>query len=432
MTDAPASWGGLPPLSSNGHHDSLEWKQLSDITVRPLEFVRKPFLQAAAFHLLVGVKNAGKGTWLAHWAAQVTQGLLGDHSNVIWVAIGEDSYSMDVRPRIEAAGGDPAKVTVLVKGRLTLPTDAEELGRVASVIGDVGLIIIDPIGGTLAVDKNTNRDADIRPALTALNDIADVLRCMVIGVRHLSIKHERRGGGALSAILGSSDWVNIPRAVLALVHDDQERDCRHLFVITGNRVRDDTPGLMFRIEGHTPDGWQEEVTVAHELGESAKDPDELLVVKRARTATKTDAARALILELLAAAPGYQMESDILDAQVAAKTGLAVKTLRNTRNEMRNEGLIRSAPQKDEEGEIQRWFVTLTAAGVANSGPGENPGPDPDPFQATPPTGSGVNKPFEAKKGVQVPSSASTWKGSGENGSQNSDFVTSQIDSDIPF
>lgn len=435
MTDAPTSWGGLPALAANGATNDFEWKRLSEIQVRPLEFVRKPFLQKAAFHLLVGVKNAGKGTWLAHWAAQTTIGELGPRRQVIWVAIGEDSYAMDVRPRIEAAGGDPANVTVLLKGRLVLPDAIEELGRVASVIGDAGMIVIDPLGGSLAGDKNTNRDSDIRPALAGLNETADITGAIVIGVRHLSIKHERRAGGTLSSILGSSDWVNIPRAVLALVHDDVDRASRHLFVVTGNRVRDDTPGLMFRIEGHQPEGWEEEVTVARELGESAKDPDELLAFRRPK-ATKTDAARTLILEVLADQPLHQMESSVLDAAIAEKTGLAVKTLRNLRNEMKDAGLVKPVPQKDEDGEIQRWFVTLTEAGLTRSGPGHSPDPLPHHSQATPQKGSGLDKPFQPGSGIQIPSSASVRKGSGHYDPADPDFVTTDDqlfgDSDIPF
>jgi hypothetical protein len=59
-----------------------------------------------------------------------------------------------------------------------------------------------------------------------------------------------------------------------------------------------------------------------------------------------------------------MESDSLDAEIARRTGLAAQTMRNIRNGMRTEGLVRSVPEKDAEGEVRRWFVTLTGAGVA--------------------------------------------------------------------
>ena len=100
---------------------AISWKQLSEIEARPIVFADRPIWQESAFHLLVGRKNSGKGTLLAADAARVTRGELGEHPNVMWVATGEDSYAIDVRPRIEVAGGDVSRVTVLSQGRLVLP-----------------------------------------------------------------------------------------------------------------------------------------------------------------------------------------------------------------------------------------------------------------------------------------------------------------------
>ena len=45
--------------------NTLAWKPLSEIDMRPIVFLDKPVWQEAAFHLLVGRKNSGKGTYLA-------------------------------------------------------------------------------------------------------------------------------------------------------------------------------------------------------------------------------------------------------------------------------------------------------------------------------------------------------------------------------
>lgn len=49
-------------------------------------------------------------------------------------------------------------------------------------------------------------------------------------------------------MLGSSDWVNVRRCVIAIAHDDNEDDLRHMQVVAGNRVRQ-AEGRLFRIEG---------------------------------------------------------------------------------------------------------------------------------------------------------------------------------------
>ena len=123
---------------------------------------------------------------------------------------------------------------------------------------------------------------------------------------------------------------------------------------------------MVRIEGHLFEGHEHEVTKLRVLGESAKDPDELLAVRRPRQASKSDAAKRLILEQLHAAAGQQVESDVLDAEIAQRTGLSARTVRDIRTDMRATGLVRALPEKDVEGEIKRWFVTLTGTGVVRS------------------------------------------------------------------
>jgi VirE N-terminal domain. len=57
--------------------------QLSTVAMMPIVFIDKPLFQANAFHLLVGKKNAGKGTFLSSVAARFTRGELGEKRNVL-------------------------------------------------------------------------------------------------------------------------------------------------------------------------------------------------------------------------------------------------------------------------------------------------------------------------------------------------------------
>jgi AAA domain len=337
---------------------ALTWKVLSEIELKPIVFLDKPIWQAGTFHLLVGRKNSGKGTFLAAEAARVTRGELGEHRNVIWIAQGEDSYARDVGPRILAAGGDLARVTVLDGGRLTLPNDINEILHKAKEIGDVGMIVIDPLGSSLRLGKSSNIDSDVRSAIACLNDLADRLGCIVTGVRHLTNKEI--SGGLLAGVLGSSDWVNIPRVVLALVHDDQEEDLRHLTVVTGNRTKSGA-GRLYRIEGVIPAHGGEEVTRAVFVGDSHKDAEMLLDNGIRRSDSKSAQARELILDTLEQAPGQRMESDAFDAHIAELTGLAAGTIRQQRAKLKNAGLIRSIPDKDENGTVTCWHVARSSA-----------------------------------------------------------------------
>ena len=114
----------------------------------------------------------------------------------------------------------------------------------------------------------------------------------------------------------------------------------------------------FRLEAVPVEGLAEPITRAVELGTSSKSVDELLATQPAGP-SKTQTARELLLGVLDE-EGTQ-ESDALDARVARETGLAAKTVQNTRTKRKDEGLIRVRPEKDEPGAIQRWVVTRTGA-----------------------------------------------------------------------
>lgn len=336
--------------------NALAWKPLSEIDARPIVFLDKPVWQQAAFHLLVGRKNSGKGTFLAGEAARVTRGDLGGRRNVIWIASGEDSYAIDVRPRIEAADGLVENITVL-QNKLLLPTHVNDLYRKAQEIGDVGLIVIDPLSGCLRQGKSSNFDSDVREAIACLNSLADRLQCIVVGVRHLTNKEIT--GGVLAGVLGSSDWTNVPRVVLALIQDNQDENLRHLTIVTGNRVKRGT-GRLYRIEGVQPATGGEEVTRAIHVGDSHRDADDLLENGQQPT-SRSSQARDLILDTLEQAPERQMESDTLDALIADQAGLAVGSIKNQRTQLKKAGLIRYIRITDEHGQITGWIVARTNA-----------------------------------------------------------------------
>jgi Bifunctional DNA primase/polymerase, N-terminal/AAA domain/Primase C terminal 1 (PriCT-1) len=336
-----------------GKAAEIVWGSLADVEMKSIRFADRPFFQYGAFHLVVGEKNAGKGTFLSRFAADVTNGKYGESSNVIWIVAGEDSLSIDVKPRILAAGGDPNRVTIVRHGRIRLPQHVGEVRTKAQSLGEVGLIVFDPIGGNLGAGKSSNADTDIREAIAPLNELADELDAIIVGVRHLG---KDRSRGALAAVLGGVDWVNVPRAVLAIAVDDDDEDIRHVQVIAGNRAKRGESGRSFRIEGIPLPGLTEPVTRAITIGTSGKDVESLLALAKG---SRTGAARTILLDILDA-EGEQ-ESDSLDARVAQATGAAIKTVKNTKSDLKEKGLLKFRPEKDAQGKIVKWFVSRSNA-----------------------------------------------------------------------
>ncbi len=176
----------------------------------------------------------------------------------------------------------------------------------------------------------------------------------MIGVRHLGKDVSR---GALASVLGSTAWIDVPRAVIAMAADDEDDMIFHAQVIAGNRGPKGA-GREFHLE-MVDVGLLEPVTYLRHNGESSKDVEELLGGKLVKNDSRSQAARELILDLLDGVK--EMESDTLTARVCQETGLAASTVKNVRTRLRDEGLMRVFPDKDEAGKVVRWNAARTAA-----------------------------------------------------------------------
>jgi hypothetical protein len=199
-------------------------------------------------------------------------------------------------------------------------------------------------------------DTDVRSAISPLNDLAAELGCVIIGVRHL--RKNISDSGALDSILGSVDWANLPRAVLAISHDDEEDDLRHVGVISGNRVKRGSASRSFRIVGvKVTDG--AEVTKAVFIDGPGKDVDAML--KTPPADTKKRRAKMCMLDLLEKAHDLNesLESDRLSEDVMEAAGASLQTVKDAKTELNKAGMIAFVPDKDENGKLRKWKVRRT-------------------------------------------------------------------------
>lgn len=352
----PRSSTPAPTGSVQTTQDRLTLRWLDTYTIRRVEWLDKPFIQRAAFHLLAGRKGSCKGTWLCGLAARVTTGDLYGEPKRVLVITSEDSVELDFLPRVIAAQGDPT-MCAIVNGPFRLPDNIPWLRDQAEKLGNVGLIVIDPIGNHTG-GKDTNDEGLVREAIQDLNPLADELDCMVFGVRHLGKDSSR---GALSAVLGSTAWVDVPRCVILMAADDEDTHLFHYQVVAGNRGPK-SAGRALRLElVDVPPAT--EITLTVPEGESAKNVEHLLGGNKTgggMPESKSARARELVLDILDA-EGPQ-ESDAFDARIADETGLNTKTVKNVRSQLSAEGLIKAHPLvKNEDGTVAKWGVGRTFA-----------------------------------------------------------------------
>jgi hypothetical protein len=359
LDDDPGAWAQPVPATTNGYRGyrsateitsadgKLTATPLSTIGMRSIQWLERPLWQGSAFQLLAGAKGAGKGTYLAGLAARISNG-----SGVLFVS-SEDSIAIDLKPRLVAAGANIDRCHVISQ-HVKLPDDIDSLRTLANGMERVGLLVVDPVANHIG-DRNSNSDAEVRDAIAPLNALADELGCLLIGVRHPG---KDRSRGAVASILGSTAWVDTPRAVVMIAVDDEDPLLRHIQVVAGNRSLNGA-AQAFRIEAVDVPGLTEPITRAVELGESAKSVDDLLATRPGSEETKTNRTQELILDLLD--EEGEQESDALDARIAQQAGLAVGTVKNARTKLKDAGLIRVFPDKDQTGAFKRWRVSRTGA-----------------------------------------------------------------------
>jgi putative DNA primase/helicase len=296
------------------------------------------------FGLVAGLPDMGKGQIAAFIAAAVTAAIelpcgegTAQQGNVIWFNA-EDGVCDTVLPRLVAAGANLKCIHFANSARIggedtlfSLVTDLPLLRKTIKRIGNVVLVIIDPVSAYLGVGKVDSRSAtDVRGMLTPLKEMAEELHVAVIGIAHFNKKDDIKS--ALLRVSDSIAYVAAARHVYAALDDPEDKDSK-LFVKAKNNLARDTKALRYgmgvKVVGHD-----------QRLGVDIEAPfivwhpqhveitaNEAMQAAEGRTAKRE--AREFLLERLEAGP---VNSDDI-VEEAKQEGIAVMTLRRAKKEL---------------------------------------------------------------------------------------------------
>jgi hypothetical protein len=349
---APFAAGGI--LSTTGHVTRLS-------EVRP-EAVRWPWpgrIPLGKLTVVDGDPGLGKSTLLLALAARASRGQAmpdgsrGDLDGAIGVVIlsAEDGLADTIRPRLDAAGADTARVVALTSvadaagERLPTLVDIAVI-RAAIVEAGAGLVLIDPLMAYLPGEVNSYRDQDIRRVLAPLAGLAEETGAAVVFIRHLT------KGGAANPLYrggGSIGIVGAARSALLVARDPDAPDgSRRILAVAKCNLAAEATSLAYRMEpaenGRVRVVWE---------GETAHTAAGLLAATN-ETAEERDAGSDAADFLLAAlAEGERPAEEVY--REAERVGVAKRTLNRAQQRV---GVL---VPKEGFGRDGRWLWALAAA-----------------------------------------------------------------------
>jgi RecA-family ATPase len=313
---------------------------LSDVTPQKIDWLWPGRVAVGKLTMIAGEPGLGKSQVALYVASVVsTGGFWADgydrapFGRVI-ILCAEDGLSDTIRPRVDAAGGDPSRITVIraveSKGdgstsrtSFNLSSDLALLEQEIKRCGDIGLVLIDPVSSYMGkVDSHKN--TEVRSVLEPIGEMAERLRVAVLAITHLN----KSDGKAINRFVGSIAFVAAARAAFMVVKDpDDDTGTRRLLLQVKNNIAASQSGLAFRLEQReiapgvigSSVAWDDSAPITLSADEALNGQGQ-----KAKQTAKDDAVEFL-RDLLAEGP-----VDVLDIEAEARAATMLSDKRRLR------------------------------------------------------------------------------------------------------
>jgi len=235
----------------------LKIVRASTVKIKPIKWIWPGILAQGKLVFLAGDPGLGKSQVSLFICAIISSGgqwpvsdEICTKGNVL-ILSAEDGAEDLIVPRLKAVNADLEKIHIIQAVELSdgnekifdLTSDVEQLKNEAVRIGNVKMIIIDPISAYLG-KIDSHRNTEVRDALNPIIKFADEIGACLLCITHLS---KTSSGNALSRVTGSIAFAAAARACFVVTRDPDDPD-RRLMLPLKNNLAKDTHGFAYRIE----------------------------------------------------------------------------------------------------------------------------------------------------------------------------------------
>lgn len=169
----------------------LEITCLDDIAEEKIKWLWEPYIPAGKITIIQGDPAEGKTTMVLDLIARLTSGRPLPENNNNLTAINaiyqtaEDGIADTIKPRLLAAGANCKNVWTISEMLVPLSFADDRIER-AIIKTQAKILVLDPLQAYLGSHIDMNRANDVRPAFTALSNVAQKHDCAIVIISHLN------------------------------------------------------------------------------------------------------------------------------------------------------------------------------------------------------------------------------------------------------
>ena len=318
-----------------GSNGTAEFEACADTTMTAVDWLWLNHLARGKIAMLTGESALGKSQTSINLAATLTtagdwpDGAAAPSGSVI-ILSAEDAIDDTIVPRLAAAGADLGRVHCLkcikVEGQtrsFSVQAHTDLIAQKVRELGDVALVIIDPISAYLGSEIDSHKITDVRAALLPLEQFAAELHVAVLCIAHPPKAPSTK---SLNFIAGSGAFTHAPRLAFMVI-EDPEIPGRNLLLAVKNSLGRKAAGLGFSIVSAFvgPNGDILTSRIEWDSRPVTITADEALAAHAERSKAKAQSsAEDFLRENMAPGQNYPA-ADLFER--AGKAGIAERTLR---------------------------------------------------------------------------------------------------------